>query len=237
MLAEELEQVRALQQAQEKDALALDHEERKLAEELARPVTVAELSNFRSEPEVTKADLQKLKTELDALRVELANAQRKGEYQKAGELAYGRIPELEKKLKDTEGKGGGAVVEEAVTSDHIAQVVSRWTGVPVDRMLEGEKEKLLQMESKIGDRVVGHLLERIVAERFVAAACATVVESDHPVLQREYVSLHVPQVLVGAETLNHQHRRRALPAEHLVVQAHSVGGACVGHVSPRPIGR
>ena len=101
------------------------------------------------------SNAQKLKTELDALRVELANAQRKGEYQKAGELAYGRIPELEKKLKDTEGKGGGAVVEEAVTSDHIAQVVSRWTGVPVDRMLEGEKEKLLQMESKIGDRVVG----------------------------------------------------------------------------------
>ena len=101
------------------------------------------------------SNAQKLKTELDGLRVELANAQRKGEYQKAGELAYGRIPELEKKLKDTEGKGGGAVVEEAVTSDHIAQVVSRWTGVPVDRMLEGEKEKLLQMESKIGDRVVG----------------------------------------------------------------------------------
>jgi ATP-dependent Clp protease ATP-binding subunit ClpB len=98
---------------------------------------------------------QKLKTELDALRVELANAQRKGEYQKAGELAYGRIPELEKKLKDNEDKAAGAVVEEAVTADHIAQVVSRWTGVPVDRMLEGEKEKLLQMESKIGDRVVG----------------------------------------------------------------------------------
>ena len=81
--------------------------------------------------------------------VELANAQRKGEYQRAGELAYGRIPELEKKLKAIEGKGdGGAMVEEAVTADHIAQVVSRWTGVPVDRMLEGEKEKLLRMEEQ-----------------------------------------------------------------------------------------
>ncbi|MEW6453567.1 ATP-dependent chaperone ClpB [Leptospira sp. severe_002] len=98
---------------------------------------------------------QKLKTELDTLRVELANAQRKGEYQKAGELAYDRIPKLEKKLKDNEDKAAGAVVEEAVTADHIAQVVSRWTGVPVDRMLEGEKEKLLQMESKLGNRVVG----------------------------------------------------------------------------------
>jgi ATP-dependent Clp protease ATP-binding subunit ClpB len=101
------------------------------------------------------SNAQKLKTELDQLRVELANAQRKGEYQRAGELAYGRIPELEKKLKTIEDKGVGAVVEEAVTADHIAQVVSRWTGVPVDRMLEGEKEKLLQMEDKLGQRVVG----------------------------------------------------------------------------------
>jgi ATP-dependent Clp protease ATP-binding subunit ClpB len=99
---------------------------------------------------------QKLKNELDQLRVELANAQRKGEYQRAGELAYGRIPELEKKLKEVEGKEQrGAMVEEAVTADHIAQVVSRWTGVPVDRMLEGEKEKLLRMEDELAKRVIG----------------------------------------------------------------------------------
>src|SRR5262249_17982463 len=102
------------------------------------------------------SNAQKLKTELDQLRVELANAQRKGEFQRAGELAYGRIPEIEKKLKELEAKGGkGAVVEEAVTADHIAQVVSRWTGIPVDRMLEGEKEKLLRMEEQLGQRVVG----------------------------------------------------------------------------------
>jgi ATP-dependent Clp protease ATP-binding subunit ClpB len=101
------------------------------------------------------SNAQKLKTELDGLRVELANAQRGGEYQKAGELAYGRIPELEKKLKDVEGKNAGAVVEEAVTADHVAQIVSRWTGIPVDRMLEGEREKLLKMEEQIAKRVVG----------------------------------------------------------------------------------
>ncbi len=102
------------------------------------------------------SDAQKLKTELDQLRVELANVQRRGEYQRAGELAYGRIPEIEKKLKSIESKGGmGAVVEEAVTANHIAQVVSRWTGVPVDRMLEGEKEKLLRMEEQLTQRVVG----------------------------------------------------------------------------------
>jgi len=102
------------------------------------------------------SEAQKLKSELDQVRLELANAQRRGEYQKAGELAYGRIPALEKKLSAIEaGEGKGAMMEEAVTADHVAQVVSRWTGVPVDRMLEGEKEKLLRMEQQIGKRVIG----------------------------------------------------------------------------------
>lgn len=102
------------------------------------------------------SDAQKLKSELDALRIELANAQRRGEYQRAGELAYGRIPELEKKIAEIEAnENSGAMVEEAVTANHIAQVVSRWTGVPVDKMLEGEKEKLLRMEEQLGQRVVG----------------------------------------------------------------------------------
>jgi ATP-dependent Clp protease ATP-binding subunit ClpB len=112
-------------------------------------------ARWKSEKEKL-SDAQKLKTELDHLRVELANAQRKGEYQRAGELAYGRIPEIEKKLKDIEAaEGKGAMVEEAVTADHVAQVVSRWTGIPVDKMLEGEKEKLLRMEQQLGKRVIG----------------------------------------------------------------------------------
>jgi ATP-dependent Clp protease ATP-binding subunit ClpB len=102
------------------------------------------------------SNAQKLKSELDALRIELANAQRRGEYQRAGELAYGRIPELEKKLAEIEAKeNSGEMMEEAVTANHIAQVVSRWTGVPVDKMLEGEKDKLLRMEDSLGNRVVG----------------------------------------------------------------------------------
>jgi len=102
------------------------------------------------------SDAQKLKSELEQARNELATAQRNGNYQRAGELAYGRIPELEKKLKDVEEKTGvGAAVSEAVTASHVAQIVSRWTGIPVDRMLEGEKEKLLRMEEEIGKRVVG----------------------------------------------------------------------------------
>ena len=102
------------------------------------------------------SDAQKLKSELDALRIELANAQRRGEFQRAGELAYGQIPELEKKLEAIEAHEiPGEMMEEAVTANHIAQVVSRWTGVPVDKMLEGEKDKLLKMEDQLGRRVVG----------------------------------------------------------------------------------
>ncbi|QJP16717.1 ATP-dependent chaperone ClpB [Starkeya sp. ORNL1] len=103
-------------------------------------------------------DAQKLKSELEAARTELANAQRAGEYQKAGELAYGKIPALEKKLAAIEAKDGSTpagMVEEAVTPDHIAGVVSRWTGVPVDKMLTGEKEKLLRMEDELAKRVIG----------------------------------------------------------------------------------
>jgi len=112
-------------------------------------------SRWKAEKEKL-SDAQKLKTELDQLRAELANAQRKGEFQRAGELAYGRIPDLEKKLQAIEAaEAKGAMVEETVTADHVAQVVSRWTGVPVDRMLEGEKEKLLRMEDALAKRVIG----------------------------------------------------------------------------------
>jgi ATP-dependent Clp protease ATP-binding subunit ClpB len=99
---------------------------------------------------------QKIKEELDARRIELDQAQRRGDLARAGELAYGIIPELEKKLKATEGsEGRGRMVEEAVTPDHIAGVVSRWTGVPVEKMLEGEREKLLRMEDELEKRVIG----------------------------------------------------------------------------------
>ena len=103
------------------------------------------------------SDAQKIKSELEQARQELADAQRRGEYQRAGELAYGRVPELEKKLKTIEEseRAGGAVLEEAVTASHVAQVVSRWTGIPVDRMLEGEREKLLKMEDQLSKRVIG----------------------------------------------------------------------------------
>jgi ATP-dependent Clp protease ATP-binding subunit ClpB len=98
---------------------------------------------------------QKLKEQLEAARNELTQVQRRGEYQRAGELAYGVIPGLERRLAETEAERGGVLVDEAVTADHVAQVVSRWTGIPVDKMLEGERDKLLKMEKALSRRVVG----------------------------------------------------------------------------------
>ncbi len=96
-----------------------------------------------------------LKAALDRARNELAQAQRRGEYQRAGELTYSIIPELEKELSELEAKASGGFLEEAVTPDHIAQVVSRWTGIPVDKLVEGERDKLLKMEEQLVHRVVG----------------------------------------------------------------------------------
>ncbi len=130
---------------------------KRLAKELAELEEQAAALTGKWKAERNKlSEAQKLKSELEQARNEFSNAQRRGEYQKAGELAYGRIPELEKKLKEIEaGSGGGVVGEEAVTASHVAQVVSRWTGIPVDRMLEGERDKLLQMEQKLSQRVIG----------------------------------------------------------------------------------
>jgi ATP-dependent Clp protease ATP-binding subunit ClpB len=104
------------------------------------------------------ADSQKIKEQLDKARSELEIAQRKGELGRAGELAYGVIPDLERKLKEAEAHdivGTGKGVKEEVTPEDIAAVVSRWTGVPVDKMLEGERSKLLRMEEQVGKRVIG----------------------------------------------------------------------------------
>jgi len=100
---------------------------------------------------------QKLKEQLDTARIELEQAQRRGDLAKAGELAYGVIPDLEKKLKQVEEEEdrSGTMAAEVVMPDMIAGVVSRWTGIPVDKMLEGEREKLLKMEEQIIKRVIG----------------------------------------------------------------------------------
>jgi ATP-dependent Clp protease ATP-binding subunit ClpB len=97
----------------------------------------------------------RLKEQLDAARIELEQAQRAGDLAKAGELSYGKIPELERKLAEAADATEGAMLREEVTDEDIASVVSRWTGIPIDKMMEGEREKLLAMEEHIGKRVIG----------------------------------------------------------------------------------
>ena len=97
----------------------------------------------------------KIKELLEAARIELEQAQRSGDLAKAGELQYGAIPGLEKQLEAAEAAAGNAMLREEVTAQDIASVVSRWTGIPVDKMLEGERDKLLNMEQLIGARVIG----------------------------------------------------------------------------------
>jgi len=101
------------------------------------------------------ADVQGIKEKLDAARQEAEVAQRNGDFGRAGELTYGVIPDLERKLKAIDENKDAALAGEAVTAENIAGVVSRWTGIPVDKMLEGEREKLLHMEADLERRVVG----------------------------------------------------------------------------------
>ena len=125
---------------------------------------------------------QKIKEELDARRNELEQMQRKGNLARAGELAYGVIPDLEKKLGAIEGADGkSAMLEEAVTPDQIAAVVSRWTGVPVDKMLEGERDKLLKMEDALGKRVVGQKEAVIAVSTAVRRARAGLQDPNRPI--------------------------------------------------------
>ncbi|MGR7994751.1 ATP-dependent chaperone ClpB [Xanthobacter sp. ZOL 2024] len=135
-----------------------------------------------------KADKEKLneattvKAKLDQARADLQTAQRQGEYQKAGELTYSVIPELEKRLAEVEKAGAtGGMVEEAVTPSHIAGVVSRWTGVPVDKMLEGEREKLLRMELELAKRVVGQSEAVAAVSTAVRRARAGLQDPNRPI--------------------------------------------------------
>jgi len=122
----------------------------------------------------------KLKEQLEAARLELEQAQRRGDLARAGELSYGTIPQLERQLQEAEEASAGAMLREEVTAEDIAAVVSRWTGVPVDKMLEGEREKLLQMEQEIGKRVIGQSQAVEAVSRAVRRARAGLQDPNRP---------------------------------------------------------
>ncbi|MDR6113999.1 MULTISPECIES: ATP-dependent chaperone ClpB [unclassified Sphingomonas] len=139
----------------ESDAASIDRLGH-LEEELANLEEQSHALTQRWQAEKDKiAGEAKLKEQLDQARIELDQAQRSGDLARAGELSYGRIPQLEKQLAEAQSATEGAMLREEVTADDIAGVVSRWTGVPVDRMMQGEREKLLRMEEVIGARVIG----------------------------------------------------------------------------------
>ncbi|MDP2780421.1 ATP-dependent chaperone ClpB [Devosia sp.] len=129
---------------------------------------------------------QKLKEELDGARSQLEIAQRQGDLAKAGELAYGVIPDLEKRIASAEdsnsdGTPDPLMAAEVVTPSDIAQVVSRWTGIPVDRMLEGEREKLMHMESSLGARVIGQAEAVAAVSRAVRRSRAGLQDPNRPI--------------------------------------------------------
>lgn len=163
--------------AASKDRLA------KLDKSIADLSEQSKLLTARWEAEKNKlGSAQKLKEELDTLRNELEQAQRKGNLARAGELAYGVIPDLEKKIAAIETDDGrNPMVEEAVTPDQIAGVVSRWTGVPVDKMLEGERDKLLKMEDALGKRVIGQKEAVIAVSTAVRRARAGLQDPNRPI--------------------------------------------------------
>ncbi|MBY0500879.1 MAG: ATP-dependent chaperone ClpB [Alphaproteobacteria bacterium] len=127
------------------------------------------------------AGSQKLKESLDHARNELEVAQREGNLARAGELMYSVIPDLEKKLKESEGQNHDQMIREEVTDDDVAAIVSRWTGIPVDKMLEGEREKLLQMEENLRKRVIGQEEAVIAISQAVRRARAGLQDPNRPI--------------------------------------------------------
>ena len=164
----------------ENDAASKDRLET-LREELANLEQQSSELTTRWQNERDKIHAEaRIKEDLDAARLELEQAERKGDLAKAGELSYGRIPELEKALAEAEGLTENALLREEVTEDDIASVVSRWTGVPIEKMMQGEREKLLNMEDAIGKRVIGQADAVVAVSKAVRRARAGLQDPGRP---------------------------------------------------------
>ncbi len=159
-----------------KDRLKQLVEEIEALEEQSRVLT----NQWQSEKR-TLQDAQKLKEQIEAARLEVEQAQRRGDFARAGELTYSTIPGLEKKLKDAEEAQQHRMLNEVVTDEDIAGVVSRWTGIPVDKMLEGERDKLLRMEKVLGDRVIGQEEAIVAVSNAVRRARAGLQDPNRPI--------------------------------------------------------
>ena len=186
---EEIEQLdrRIIQLKIEESALAKESDDASrdrletLREELANLEQKSSELTSRWQTERDKIAAEgRLKEQLDQARLELEQAQREGDLARAGELSYGRIPQLEKELEAAQGQTENALLREEVTEDDIAGVVSRWTGVPMEKMLEGEREKLLDMEQILGKRVIGQAQAVEAVSKAVRRARAGLQDPNRP---------------------------------------------------------
>ncbi|APE27078.1 ATP-dependent chaperone ClpB [Aurantiacibacter gangjinensis] len=158
-----------------KDRLAALREELANLEQQSSELT----TRWQNERDKINAEA-KIKEDLDSARIELEQAQRSGDLAAAGELQYGTIPALEKQLAEAGDMTENALLKEEVTEDDIASVVSRWTGVPIEKMMEGERDKLLRMEEEIGKRVIGQEKAVVAVSKAVRRARAGLQDPNRP---------------------------------------------------------
>ncbi len=186
---EELDELdrRIMQLKIEREALKKEHDSaskdrlEKLEEDLKELEEKATVMASHWQAEKKKlAKAQELQEKLEHARIELSHAERSGNYSRAGELKYSTIPDLEKELQKSQQNDAQHMVKEEVTRQDIAAVVSRWTGIPVDKMLEGEKEKLLHMEEELHRRVVGQKEAVIAVSNAVRRARAGLQDPNRP---------------------------------------------------------
>jgi ATP-dependent Clp protease ATP-binding subunit ClpB len=179
---------RIIQLKIEREALKKEHDAgsrdrlEKLETELAElEKESAELTDrWRAEKEKLSS-AQKIKEELEQARTQLDQAQRAGDWARAGEITYGNIPALERRLVEAEKAAGDRMLNEEVRDGDIAGVVSRWTGVPVDRMLEGERDKLLHMEERLRARVVGQEEAVVAVSNAIRRSRAGLQDPNRPI--------------------------------------------------------
>lgn len=170
--------------AKETDAASVERLA-KLRQELAdERETLSELTARWSNEKTAIDKVREAKEQLESLRQESEIAEREGDFGKVAELRYGRIPELEKQVEEAEAEvaesGNNSMLSEEVTPDTIAEVVSAWTGIPAGKMMQGETEKLLEMESFLAKRVVGQDEAVVAVSDAVRRARAGVSDPDRP---------------------------------------------------------
>ncbi|MGB9152326.1 MAG: ATP-dependent chaperone ClpB [Alphaproteobacteria bacterium] len=165
----------------EQDAASQDRLKKLEAELAGLEKQSGDLTTRWHAEKVQLGSAQKLKEQLEQFRAELEQAQRKGDFTRAGELTYSVIPQLEQKLEVAQKQSSNAMLDEVVKEADIAAIVSRWTGIPVDKMLEGERDKLLKMEESLRQRVIGQDEAVVAVSNAIRRARAGLQDPNRPI--------------------------------------------------------